>query len=148
MKIYLEIILLESDKEFKSFDIDENSSLLELKKLLPFEKESQLWYLNSNKLSNNFTNWNSYDVYKVYVTEKWIDIFLQFNGQLYKVNMLKESYDIYHLKLRIFEKVKIIPPNIVLTFNQKILLDNETLGSLNIKNNDVIKVVLNLKSGH
>lgn len=148
MKIYLEIILLESDKEFKSFDIDENSSLLELKKILPFEKDTQVWYLNSNKLSDTFKNWNSVDVYKVYVREKWIDIFLEFNGELYKVNMVKESYDIYHLKLRIFEKVKIIPPNVILIYNQKILLDNETLGSLNIKNNDVIKGILNLKSGY
>ena len=148
MKIYLEVILLESEKEFKSFEIEDKSNLLELKKLLPFKTDSQVWYLNSNKLLNNFTNWNSSDVYKVYVREKWIDIFLEFNGTRYKVNMVKESYIIYDLKLRIFEIVKIIPPNVILIYDNKILEDNKTLGSLSIKNNDVIKGILNLKSGY
>ena len=74
MKIYLEVILLESEKEFKSYEIEEKSSLLELKKILPFENDSQIWYLNSNKLLDDFRNWDSSDVYKVYVREKWIDI--------------------------------------------------------------------------
>lgn len=148
MKIYLEIILLESEKQFKSLEIKESSNLLELKNLLPYQNNSQVWYLNSNKLSNNFVNWKSHDVYKVYVREEWIDIFLQFNGTNYKVNMVKESYTIYDLKLRIFETVKIIPPQIILIFNNKVLEDNQQLGSLKIKNNDIIQGILNLKSGY
>jgi len=148
MKIYLEVILLESEKEFKSYEIEDKSNLLELKKLLPFENDSQIWYLNSNKLLDDFTNWNSCDVYKVYIREKWIDIFLEFNGTRYKVNMVKESYSIYDLKLRIFEIVKIIPPNVTLIYDSKVLENNKTLGSLNIKNNDVIQGILNLKTGN
>ena len=60
MKIYLEIIFLESEKQFKSLEIKETSNLLELKNLIPYQNNSQVWYLNSNKLSNNFTNWKSH----------------------------------------------------------------------------------------
>ena len=62
--------------------------------------------------------------------------------------MVKESYTIYDLKLRIFETVKIIPPQIILIFNNKVLEDNQQLGSLKIKNNDIIQGILNLKSGY
>lgn len=146
MKIWIELIFLESENELFQIDIDTNDKLKNIKNKLLYYPEEQTWFLDK-KLNLEFNEWTDYDIYQVFIKENWMDIIIDANGIEYKLIMFKPSYTIYDIKLRIFEEVKIIPPNITLIFNGTILQNNLSLRNYKIKDNSVIKLIINLKSG-
>ena len=146
MKIWIELVFLESESDLFQIDIDINDKLKDIKNKLIYYPSEQTWYLN-NKLDDEFCSWNTYDIYQVYIKENWMNIKILANGEEYILKMFKPSYTVYDIKLRIFDIIKVIPPNITLIFNNQVLENTRTLRSYSIMNNSELNIVLKLKTG-
>ena len=147
MQIWVELIFVDVDSKIISLEIDSGSKLSQIKNMIPYGEMDQNWYFDSVKMADDFSDWISSNIYKIFIKEKWFDIYLIANNKKHLVRMVKSSYSVYDLKLRIFDQVKIIPPKVSLIFRNELLKDNQILAGLNIGPNSEIKLVLNLKSG-
>lgn len=157
MKLFVDILFINMKQETFCINIDNKTELNKAKILLQKESyvypEEQIWFCDNTMIPNNkIINWNEKSIYSVIVNNKWYSFDIKtMTNAIINVNYLTSRDPISTIKYHIYEKIKLLPNNYVLTCkknNETIVLnDNDVIGQYFIPNNSVINLVINLNSG-